>query len=72
MKFFGLDSLMVGCNSFKSYVIRLKANKISYLFMERMLGMTIDMEGDVFLAKECLFDVIALVDEKNHPCVIKK
>ncbi len=37
-----------------------------------MLGMTIDMEGDVFLAKECLFDVIALVDEKNHPCVIKK
>ncbi len=31
--------------------------------MERMLGMTINMEGDVVLAKECLFDVTTLIDE---------
>jgi hypothetical protein len=53
-------------------VTRLKANKTPCPLMERMLGMTINMEGHVFLAKECLLDVIALVDEEVHPCIIIK
>jgi hypothetical protein len=44
-------------------VKRLKANKTPCPLMERMLGMTINMEGDVVLAKECLFDVTTLIDE---------
>jgi len=44
-------------------VKRLKANKTPYPLMERMLGMTMNMEGHVVLAKECLLDVTTLVDE---------
>ncbi len=51
---------------------RLKVNKTPYPLMERMLRMTIKMEGDVLLANECLPDVIVVVDEELHPCVIKK